>query len=280
MFIITSEPPPVLTEVEVQMQLPEGHSIRLRGRVVHVIDAQQAAAAQHDPGVGIEFIGLEPEMRAQIHQLIDFARWQGTSHRPTATLASHMFGMNATRSTGEVLGSLPSPPADHNAGTSRSGVRRASNMPSRPSDDPGRSAKASSDPPKKKRRVSAAPDDATGGTASLPAAAPPPPKPTDQVELKVGMTHLARKRFVEATKHFNEMLSANPGDIEVTKWLHITEARRALAAGKEVAARTSYERALSVDENNMEARKFVREVDQRKKLEALPFGRYFVKKKP
>ena len=35
----------------------------------------------------------------------------------------------------------------------------------------------------------------------------------------------------------------------------------------------------SISEDVHEARKFVRELEQRKKIEALPFGRFFAKKK-
>ena len=39
-----------------------------------------------------------------------------------------------------------------------------------------------------------------------------------------------------------------------------------------------YQKALEVDEANHEARKFVRHYHTKKRLNALPFGRYFVKK--
>ncbi len=285
MFISTAMAPPVLSEVDVQLRLPEGHEIRLRGRVVHTIDAEAALQAQREPGVGIEFVQLDAAMRAQIHQLIEFARWQGTSQRPTATLASHMFEMSDSTSSGVLLSGLPAAPETEGGGeTSRSGVRHASSMPKKNLDAMASVSKPPSLTPKKRPATSLAPRGKSENptTVSLPAAPPaaPPPKPTDLVELKVGITHVARKRFVEAIKHWNEMLKANPGDLEVTKWLHVTEARKAIAAGNLVAAKTSYERALTIDEANMEALKFVREADQRKKLEALPFGRYFVKKKP
>ena len=83
MFVIMEDPPPVLSEVDVQLKLPEGHEIPLRARVVHVIEPEQATEAEREPGVGIEFIGLDTAKRAQIHQLIEFARWQARrSSRP------------------------------------------------------------------------------------------------------------------------------------------------------------------------------------------------------
>jgi hypothetical protein len=262
---------------------------------VHVIEPAQAAHARREPGVGVEFIGLDAPTRAQIHQLVEFARWQGTSSSPTATFASHMFEMNASAPPSAVMASLP--PAD----SSRSGVRRASSAPAasdvmssaRPistSSMPAVVPPGASAAPKKKKKSSAPPQGVEGQAAqtsaapgSQPAAAappPPPPKPTDMEELKVGMTHLARKRFPEAVKHFQQMLTNNPGDPEAGKWLHVTNARRALASNDEKAAKIAYEKALAISEDVLEARKFVRELEQRKKLEAIPFGRYFVKKKP
>jgi uncharacterized protein (TIGR02266 family) len=297
MFVVTEEAPPVLSEIDVQLKLPEGHEIPLRARVVHVIEPAQAAHGQRDPGVGIEFIGMDAATRTQIHQLVEFARWQGTSLAPTATLASHMFEMNAGATPAQVMQSLPSPPMAQatpreaipsarviDGETASSGVRRASGVPR------GRAEGAvSSKPsgPPRKRRTDSGPagssSSSPGKRASAePAAppAPPPPKPTDQIQLKVGISHLAAKRFVEANKHFQSMLEANPGDLEVTKWLYTTIARKAVANGDETGARAAYEKVLAVSEDSQEARKFVRELDQRKKLEAIPFGRFFAKKKP
>jgi len=294
MFVVTEEPPAVLSEIDVQLKLPEGHEIPLRARVVHVIDPAQAAQAQRDPGVGIEFVGMDAATRAQIHQLVEFARWQGTSHRPTATLASHMFEMNAGATPAQVMQSLPSPPMANatpreaipsarviDGETASSGVRRASGVPQ------GRAEGTVSGKPSgapRKRRVDSGPSSASPGkraSAEPPAApAPPPPKPTDQIQLKVGISHLAAKRFVDANKLFQSMLEANPGDLEVTKWLFTTIARKAIANGDETGARAAYEKVLAVSEDSQEARKFVRELDQRKKLEAIPFGRFFAKKKP
>jgi uncharacterized protein (TIGR02266 family) len=285
MFIVTEDTPPALSEVEVHLRLPEGHQIRLHARVVHVIEPAQAAHARRDPGVGVEFIGLDAPTRAQIHQLVEFARWQGTSMSPTATLASHMFEMNASAPPGSVMASLP--PAED---SSRSGVRRASGDPARTSASaPGseRAQAGGSAPagpfgslaPRKKKKSSAPPQTGEAAQGSQPAQPPAPPKPTDIAELAAGMTHLARKRFPEAIKHFQTMLADNPGDPEVGKWLHVTNARRALSTGDEKAAKAAYEKALAISEDVHEARKFVRELEHRNKLKAIPFSRYFMKKK-
>jgi uncharacterized protein (TIGR02266 family) len=290
MFIVTEDPPPVLSEIDVQLKLPEGHEIPLRARVVHVIEPSQAAHMRRDPGVGIEFIGLDTAKRAQIHQLVEFARWQGTSHRPTASLASHMFEMSASAKPSEMMRSLPSGPAAQatpreaipnaqtaDGQTASSGVRRTSSVPS----NQAASSNATSGAPRKRRRPSSGSMPAVNSIpASKEPPAPPPPKPTDQNQLKIGMSHIAAKRFPDAQKHLKAMLDANPGDLEVTKWLQITIARKALTTNDEATARAAYEKVLTISEDVHEARKFVRELDQRKKLSALPFGRYFAKKKP
>ena len=291
MFIVMEGPPPVLSEVDVQLKLPEGHEIPLRARVVHVIEPGQATEAEREPGVGIEFIGLDAAKRAQIHQLIEFARWQGTSLKPTATLASHMFEMNAGATPTQIMQSLPAGPMSTptprealptaltlNGETASSGVRRASSVPSS-------SSKPASAAPRKRRTEGApgssnAPEGSKTSTEPAAPAAPPPPKPTDFEKLKIGISHLAAKRFGEAIKHLQAMLDANPGDIEVTKWLLTTQARKAIASNDEKTARASYEKVLAISEDVHEARKYVRELDQRKKLEAIPFGRFFTKKKP
>jgi uncharacterized protein (TIGR02266 family) len=296
MFIVTDDPPAVLSEVDVQLKLPEGHEIMLQARVVHVIEPAQATQAQRDSGVGIEFVGLDVLKQKQIHQLIEFARWQGTSLAPTATLASHMFEMNASATPAQVMQSL-APPAGAtpreaipavqiiNGETASSGVRRASSVPvgGVPEAGRARASKPASDAPRKRRTgsppgTSGAPE-AQATTASGQPAAPAPAKPTDLVQLKIGMSHLAARRFVEAVKHFQVMLDANPGDLEVTKWMFITHARRAVSVNDEKSAAAAYRRVLSISEDVHEARKYLRELEQKTKLNSLPFGRFFVKKK-
>jgi uncharacterized protein (TIGR02266 family) len=299
MFVVTDDPPPVLSEVELRLVLPEGHEMPLRARVVHVIEPAQAAHARREPGVGIELIGLDGPTREQIHQLVEFARWQGTSLAPTATLASHMFELNAGASPAQVMQSLapaqaaPNAPVNAtpreaipsarviNGETGSSGVRRASSVPARQEG----AQTSSSGAPRKRRQesdpTSASPSKRASAEPAAPPAAPPPPppKPTDMLQLKIGMSHLAAKRFGEAHKHLQKMLEANPGDPEVIKWLYTTIARKAVQSNDEAGARQAYEKVLSISEDVHEARKYVRELEQRKRIESLPFGRFFAKKK-
>jgi predicted negative regulator of RcsB-dependent stress response len=114
-----------------------------------------------------------------------------------------------------------------------------------------------------------------------PAQAPGPPaapKPLDVVKLKLGMTHLVHKRIDQAIKTFAEILQETPGDKQTTQWFHIAHARLRIKNNDDNGAVDHYQKALEADENNHEARKFVREHHSKKRLNSLPFGRYFVKK--
>jgi tetratricopeptide (TPR) repeat protein len=117
-----------------------------------------------------------------------------------------------------------------------------------------------------------------GKQAAAGAAASTPPKPSDPAKLKLGMTHLAHKHHDQAIKTFEQMLRDNPGDRMAQQWLQITHARLRLKANDEAGAAAFYQKALEAAEDNHEARKFVREFASKKRLSALPFGRYFVKK--
>src|SRR4051794_17644364 len=59
MFIATSEALPILTELGVEIALPEGHVIPLKARVVHVIDEAQATVDGRVPGIGVQFIDVD-----------------------------------------------------------------------------------------------------------------------------------------------------------------------------------------------------------------------------
>jgi hypothetical protein len=65
----------------------------------------------------------------------------------------------------------------------------------------------------------------------------------------------------------------------VLKWQAICFARMAIARGDATNAAEQYVRALHYDENNREAREYVRAYQRDRKLSSLPFGRYFLKKK-
>jgi predicted Zn-dependent protease len=93
------------------------------------------------------------------------------------------------------------------------------------------------------------------------------------------MTHLAHKRFMEAINVFSELSAESPQDPQPVLWRALARARLKLKDNDESGAAEHYAQVLAIDENNHEARKFVREHGQKKRLEKLPFGRFFAKKK-
>ena len=106
-----------------------------------------------------------------------------------------------------------------------------------------------------------------------------PAKPTDQQKLKLVLTNVAHKHYEAALAVTREMLADNPGDPQALRWQAMCCARLALQRGEPQAARGFYEQLLQLDPNHREAREFIRVHERDRKLNALPFGRYFTKKK-
>jgi uncharacterized protein (TIGR02266 family) len=289
MFVVTDDPPPLMKVIEVELDLPEGHTVLLKARVVHVVGPDTAVDGQH-PGVGVEFLDLDETQRRQVYHLVEFARWEGAPGK--ASFASHMFELASPQPIHEVVASLPPTQPSSRAPNPTSSAAPES----LPAADAATARQTASRRPKglkrksirKKRKRVAGDPRATGeflkeGASEAPAdaaeAAPrPEPKPTDTIKLKEGMTHLARKRHAEAVAVFAGMLADNPGDTEASKWIHVARARMSLAGDDEAGAAAHYEKALEVDESHHEARRFVRDYHRRQKLAAIPFGRLFTKR--
>lgn len=124
--------------------------------------------------------------------------------------------------------------------------------------------------------ASAGPSGAAPSQSGQPQA---PPQPTDVNRLKLVLNSLAHKHYEDAARLAREMLADNPGDPQVLKWQAICFARIAITRNDPAGACENYAKALTYDENNREARDYVRDFQRDRKLNALPFGRYFVKKK-
>jgi uncharacterized protein (TIGR02266 family) len=126
--------------------------------------------------------------------------------------------------------------------------------------------------------------EAGGATASAPPTTPsgqplPPPKPTDLNRLKIVMNSLAHKHLEDAAREARDMLIDNPGDPQVLKWQAICFARMAIGRDEPAAAVEYYAKVLRYEENNREAREWLKAYQRDKKLNAIPFGRYFTTKK-
>ena len=118
------------------------------------------------------------------------------------------------------------------------------------------------------------------GAAPSPSGQPAaPPKPTDIQRLKLVLNSLAHKHYDDAARLAREMLVDNPGDPQVLKWQAICFARVAITRNDPAGAAEQYLKALAYDENNREARDYVKTFQREQKLNSLPFGRYFMKKK-
>lgn len=180
----------------------------------------------------------------------------GTSVNPGERRASRLTGEQA-------IGASPSVKPDEKRPTRRTGeeyVRTTSQPP------------ATSERPQSGNSLPALEPEAGAAPAT-----PKPLKPLDPTKLKLGMTHIAHRRFEHAIKLFEELV-AESGDKQAHYWLHMSRARLALKNNDEEHAAGHYQKALEIDESNHEARKFVRQHSTKKRLNALPFGRYFVKK--
>ncbi len=119
----------------------------------------------------------------------------------------------------------------------------------------------------------------SGPEATQSAQPAAPAKPTDLNRLKLVINALNHKHFEDAIRLSREMLTDNPGDLQVLKWQTVGLARMALARNDAPAAAEQYEKVLRYEDGNREAREFVRAFQRDKKLSSLPFGRYFMKKK-
>jgi uncharacterized protein (TIGR02266 family) len=294
MYIVTDEPPEILTEVDVVLELPEGHSVQLRASVVHVVDAERAKHEGREPGVGVQFVALDAPRKAQIYQLVEYARWEGSTGG--ASLASRLFEVSASLPPSKIMEALPvdmrsAPPA---ASRRPSSASRATPRPaSQTSAAPGSGVRAASGRPRSQAGRSStplpgsvaptsnpAPASEANGEQAAAASAPPqqPSLPLDLEKLKLGMTHLVHKRYDQALRAFGELARDSHADPQPHTWLALTHARMKLRDNDEAAAAEHYRRVLVFDEAHHEARKFVREYHAKRRLTSLPFGRYFVKK--
>jgi uncharacterized protein (TIGR02266 family) len=253
MFIETKHPLPILSELRLELNLPEGHRIPLKAVVVHVLDEQQAAREQRPAGVGVQFIELEPERKMQIRQLVEFAQ-RSVAADGMQSLASHMFESALSVAPSRLF--TPAPGGESGEAPT---IRKQRT-------------------PRISREITTRPEARAPSNKPTVPAAPVPSRPPDPAKLKLGMTHLAHKHFDAAIKTFGEVVQDSGGNLEAHQWVLLAKARLAVHEGDPVAACEHYQNVLNIDEANHEARKFVREHHSKKRLESLPFGRFFVKK--
>ncbi|MDH5674005.1 MAG: PilZ domain-containing protein [Myxococcales bacterium] len=280
LFVATDSPPSVMSLVEVVLRLPEGHEIPLQARVVHVLDAEHAALEGRKPGVGLELLALDEARKEQMHQLVEYARWDGSSVSPTASYASRIFEVSGSMRPAELVKSLPPPPMEPPA---KASVPAPASVRPRGASAPPRAEAGAGGQRRRKRSSSDSSMEAAepgvrrsrrpeGGTSSEP-----PRQAVDPALVKDAKRHFAHRRYTDAIKAFEEILELDSKHVEASKWLNMSLARIKLTKGDEAAAAAAYRQALAFDENDLEARKFVREYSRKKRIASLPFGRFFVK---
>jgi len=85
LFIRTDTPPPLRDLVKIQLEMPpEGERIDLLGMAVYVVNPETAGGRM--PGVGVQFFGIGPEIRARWERFVQQVR-QGLPQDPVAPVA-------------------------------------------------------------------------------------------------------------------------------------------------------------------------------------------------
>ncbi|MET0389615.1 MAG: PilZ domain-containing protein [Polyangiales bacterium] len=292
-------PVPLLSSLEVRLQLPEATEVRLRARVVQVLGALQAAQLGKSAGFGLELLDIDPERKRQIAHLLEFAAKQGPTDDPSSSFARTLLELSPSLPPHEVGARLSQVPGTTPAVRKESRPSFAASLPpardsvaatrpiSRPSLPAAPSGRSTSSMPAvdalRARRASG--QFAVPSQTSIPAQpagtsiTPGGVRAADQEQLKLLLSSIAHKHYDAALKITQEMLAKNPSDTNALRWQGVCNARAAIARGEQAVAAGYYEQLLQYDPEHREAREFVRAYERDKKLSALPFGRYFTKKK-
>lgn len=70
LFVETNDPPPMRQRVTVTLQTPDG-AVPLAAEVVHIVDAENAARMGASPGVGLQFVNLDADLREAIQAYVE-----------------------------------------------------------------------------------------------------------------------------------------------------------------------------------------------------------------
>jgi tetratricopeptide (TPR) repeat protein len=259
----------------------------LTARVVQHITGPVAEQLGGSCALALEVLELEGERKRQLAQLLDFARAQ-QSGKSSPTSFTHSL-LEATpslppREVGLRLSQLPrsgasglrQPPspaaATAPAQQEESGYRHTAALRSRRDDitrplSPARArAQIGGSQP---AQAEAAPRSDSAETATA----------ADPRKLKVLLSNIAHKQYDLALRVADEILAAAPNEPQARRWRAICCARLALSRNDVALAVQAYEGVLELDPNDREASDYLRTHARTKKLDSLPFGRFFVKKK-
>ena len=275
------EPLPLLSTLTVKLTLPDSVAITLSARVVQVLSGTLADQLNSPFALALEVLDLEGEVKQQLAKLLEFARSQREHEDAQTSFARTMLDGTPSLPPREValrLSQLPGAQAAATAArasqpqaTSASGFRHATAARRLHAGDttrplsPSRTMRAI--------RGKGADLDSAAPSGSEPAAAPDPDK------LKDLLSNVARKRYDTALQITNELLEANPTDRHVQRWRALCYARIALSRDDHALAAQAYATMLEIEPSDREAGEFLKHYERSKRLESLPFGRFFTKKK-
>lgn len=82
-FLATDHPAPVLTPINIELQLPDGQSLVLRGRVAHTVTPARAGALNTTAGMGVELVDVTADVQNKLAQLVRRSQ-QAPTEKPIA----------------------------------------------------------------------------------------------------------------------------------------------------------------------------------------------------
>ncbi|MCA9707800.1 MAG: PilZ domain-containing protein [Myxococcales bacterium] len=225
-FIQTTSPPPLHTLLAVHLLLPDGTgTIRFRGKVVHVIEAEASAAASAAAGFGVQFLDLTAEDRGVLRQIVAQAQAAADTPHAIAPAVHRVMSQQLARRA-------PRPEA---AGTPRRQRRRTPMDPT------------------------AVRSDGVVPEPSRPPAPRPRSGPSPRGEhrrLLARALELTRsKRYEEALGLLSRAHDLRPEHIETQVLQSLVAARQAVAARDLERAKACYEDVLRLEPSNSVAHK-------------------------
>jgi hypothetical protein len=287
------EPLPLLSTVTVQLSLPDSIDITLCARVVQVLTGAHAEQLGSPYALALEILDLEGESKRQLAQLVEFARSQRAGEDPQTSFARIMLEHTPSLPPRELalrLSQIPTQaPATANRSLAAAPAAAQEPAPAQEPEIPGESgyrhaaaarrlhASDTTRPVSPSRTMRAI----RGKGADLsnpPRRGSEGPAPDPQ-KLKDLLSSVARKHYDVALRITNELLEASPADRQVQRWRALCYARIALTRDDHALAAQAYATMLEIEPNDREAREFLKAHERAKKLESLPFGRFFTKKK-
>jgi len=281
------EPLPLLSTLTVQLSLPDSVEITLSARVVQVITGAHAEQLGSPYALALEILDLEGESKRQLAQLVAFARSQRDGASEQESFAHIMLEHTPSLPPREVALRLSQMPTQPVAAPTRASAAAAPVESLAPSSSGYRHAAAarrlhSNDvtrPISPSRTMRAIRGKGSDLSQAPEARSHEPPAAPDPQKLKDLLSSVARKNYDGALRITNELLEANPNDRQVQRWRALCYARIALSRDDHALAAQAYSTMLEIEPNDREAREFLKHHERAKKLESLPFGRFFTKKK-